>query len=150
KLGPFRDPKAIDLILMDDGKSFTARGIYSLEQGGLRLCISFIPGSKRPGEFKSDPAAETNVEVLERVAPEARASAGVRSAEEIAAILREWRQAERAERKARTPEDRKKIRADSTAKARRLAERCLRVAALDPAGPSGLAALCWAAARSPG
>jgi RNA polymerase sigma factor (sigma-70 family) len=157
KLDPSQKPRAIDLIVSRGGKTFTFLGIYSVEKGRLRLCISFAQPGKRPTEFKPDKANGVDVQVLERVGPDGRGpgagSTGERAAQELAAILRDWGQLRQATEdgldRARTAEAREKVRAESRARIQRLAQRCLKVARDDPDTSIGLAALCWAAARSP-
>ena len=64
-----KTPKTIDLIPCDgDGKGFTFPGIYSLENGKLRLCLNIFGKdlSKRPTEFKTQAGDGTSFATLER------------------------------------------------------------------------------------
>jgi uncharacterized protein (TIGR03067 family) len=64
-----KTPKAIDLIPCDgDGKGKTFPGIYSLENGKLRLCLNIFGKdlSKRPTEFKTQAGDGTGFVTLER------------------------------------------------------------------------------------
>ena len=64
-----KTPKTIDLIPCDgDGKGKTFPGIYSLENGKLRLCLNIFGKdlSKRPTEFKTQAGDGTGFATLER------------------------------------------------------------------------------------
>ncbi len=70
KLDSSKTPKTIDLIPIDGpdkGKMFP--GIYSLENGKLRLCLNIFGKdlSKRPAEFKTQAGDGTGFVTLERV-----------------------------------------------------------------------------------
>jgi uncharacterized protein (TIGR03067 family) len=69
KLDSSKTPKTIDLIPIDGpdkGKTFP--GIYSLENGKLRLCLNIFGKdlSKRPTEFKTQAGDGTGFATLER------------------------------------------------------------------------------------
>lgn len=72
KLDPGKSPKAIDLTSQDGpAKGKTVKGIYSLENGQLRLCVPNFSGDsgKRPTEFKTQTGDELALLTLERVKP---------------------------------------------------------------------------------
>lgn len=57
------DPKSIDLGGGDDPAGLT-RGIYSLDEDSLKLCMSLE--GERPKEFKTHAGDKTNLFVLKR------------------------------------------------------------------------------------
>ncbi len=67
-----KTPKRIDLIPCDgDGKGKTFPGIYSLQNGKLRLCINIFRQhtGQRPTEFKTQAGDGTGFATLERAKP---------------------------------------------------------------------------------
>ena len=67
-----KTPKAIDLIPCDgEGKGKTFAGIYSLQNGKLRLCINIFRQhtAQRPTEFKTQAGDGTGFVTLERAKP---------------------------------------------------------------------------------
>jgi uncharacterized protein (TIGR03067 family) len=138
RLDPTRSPKWIDLTVQTkDGSHADVPGIYAVENGRLRLCVNWRESGKRPKGF--DSASEEGMVTWELVRlPLAKAG----PADELGQVLLEWEQAERAGEEA--PD-----RAVQRDEAASLADRCLRIADEDD-GPTGLAALCWAALTAPG
>jgi uncharacterized protein (TIGR03067 family) len=70
KSDPSKTPKAMDLIPQDGpGKGKGVAGIYSLENGQLRLCVRNFGGdpTERPKEFKTQVGDGLSVMTLERV-----------------------------------------------------------------------------------
>ncbi len=69
RLDPASEPRAIDL---EDAKRGTLRGIYSLEDEKLTICISFASGveqKKRPSQFKATRENRLTLMVFHRVQP---------------------------------------------------------------------------------
>ena len=68
KIDPTKSPKAIDVTPLDGPqKGKVIPGIYALEKGQLRICISNGPNdSDRPKEFKAEPGTGYVVITLER------------------------------------------------------------------------------------
>jgi uncharacterized protein (TIGR03067 family) len=69
KLDSSKTPKTIDLIAIDESdKGKIATGIYSLENGRLRLCVNLFgkDTTKRPAEFKTQAGDGTGFATLER------------------------------------------------------------------------------------
>ena len=65
---PDKRPQEIDLTLRAGGKTESLIGIYSLEDGELRLCYNMVEGQPRPGTFKTKPAFTSRaLLVLKRV-----------------------------------------------------------------------------------
>ena len=73
RLGPTSKPKAIWLTPSGTTEKETVRGIYSLEDGRLQLCVDNDQGKTIPTEFATKPASGLMLLVLER-ATEARKS----------------------------------------------------------------------------
>ncbi len=69
KLGPAEKPKAIVLTPLDGpGKARPVRGIYSLEDDRLKLCMDNDDGTAVPTEFLTKPGSGLTLIVLERTA----------------------------------------------------------------------------------
>ena len=69
KLDSSKTPKTIDLIAIDESdKGKIATGIYSLENGRLRLCVNLFgkDTTKRPTEFKTQSGDGVGFATLER------------------------------------------------------------------------------------
>jgi RNA polymerase sigma factor (sigma-70 family) len=159
-LDPARSPKTIDISVdvPKTGARVPVLGIYSVEGDRLRLCLAMSPdgGAKRPTEFATRDGDGQQFLLLARVSPReagSPAQAGELAADELGAILGEWRQAKRAQDKAargaKTSQERQKAEAETAPPLKSLAERCLKVALAHPDAPAALAALLWAVSNVP-
>ena len=138
RLDTTQSPKWIDLTVETKaGEAPAVPGIYAVENGRLRLCVNWsgsaaaAEGVRLSGPGRLRGVRDGPVAVGER-------GAGGR----VRGVLSEWERAERAHQE-------KPDRDVRRGKAVSLADRCLKIAEKDSDGPTGLAALCWAACVAP-
>jgi uncharacterized protein (TIGR03067 family) len=78
KIDPSKKPGAIDMPPPPGGpprkdkdkkKEQVSLAIYSLKDDTLKLCLSFMPGAKRPTKFESKPGSTFMLVTLKRAKP---------------------------------------------------------------------------------
>jgi uncharacterized protein (TIGR03067 family) len=150
RLDPSRSPREIDITITwldEKSKAETRRGIYSLENDRLTICIYRGDGDKRPADFKTSEGDGCELTVYERVRSDPRVTL------EYAKIQGDWSRQYlawlEADQKVKTAAERRKVQAELAPKPQLFAERYLKLAETQPDGFVSLAALCWAAFNAP-
>jgi uncharacterized protein (TIGR03067 family) len=67
KLNPSKNPKTIDMVLMDPcNKGKVILGIYDLQGEDLKICFS-LPGKERPTDFTAKENSKRKLYILKRI-----------------------------------------------------------------------------------
>jgi uncharacterized protein (TIGR03067 family) len=144
-LDPTKQPKEIDVVITRLDEDATVPGIYSLERGRLTICQN--PERKRPTDFKTADGDGNVLEVYERVGMDPTATL------DFAKIQNDFEEVSwtwwEALGKARTGEEKRRLKAERVQTYELFANRYLKFAQTHPDGFAGLAALCRAAFLAP-